>query len=253
MARTKIALIFNNFFGKNIIEALNIKEALEIYDNKVTILESNKNMIGELQKNNFDFVFNLARNTFGYNYSMSVASICELLELNLIGPNVFTSTICNDKEILFKLLQWDKIKTINGLQDSNLLKSINVTTLGSDCELILLFDLHDNYKIDLIPSNEIKETCKKSFHAVHASDFCEFYIYLDQNKNIYIFNINPIPFLDKNSNSAILFELMGFDYIDFVNYIVLNSFKKYKLPISESYLELEEKILSKTEKIAVEQ
>ena len=252
MVDSIIAVIIDYLFGKNPIEALNVKEALEYYDNKVFIFESNSNLISELKRNEIEIAFNLARNRFGNQFNVSVASICELLEIDLIGPNVFTSTICNDKKILFNLLKWDGIKTIKSSQDLSNLKSINVSTLGSECEFILLLDLHNNYNISLIPSNSIKETCKSIFRAIHAHDFCEFHIFIDKNKNIFIYDVNPTPFLDKNSNSAILFELMGSDYVDFINFFVLNSYKRNKTPLSENYLELEEKMLKATQKIVLD-
>ena len=247
-----IAIIIDYLFGKNPIEALNVKEALEYYDNKVFILESNAKLISELKRNDIEIAFNLARNRFGNQYNASVASICELLEIDLIGPNVFTSTICNDKKTLFNLLKWDAIKTIESFQESNDFKSINVSTLGSECEFILLLDLHNNYNISLIPSNSIKETCKTISRAIHIRDFCEFHIFIDRNQNIYIYDVNPTPFLDKNSNSAILFELMGSDYVDFINFFILNSYKRNKASLSENYLELEEKMLKITQKIVLD-
>ncbi|NHI93907.1 MAG: hypothetical protein EAX96_15570 [Candidatus Lokiarchaeota archaeon] len=251
MAEKNISIIYDFFFGKTIIEALNIKEALEYYDHKVYLFEANASLVENLQNNKIDLVFNLARNRYDKNLPVSVASICELLELNIIGPKVFPATICKDKVILKKLLKWENINLLSDFKDLLHLKSLNVSTLGNDCELMLLYDLHDNYKIEMITSDDIKEICKKTFYSIHATDFCEFLIFLDENKNIFLSEINLTPYLDKNSSLAILFELLGFNYIDFINSIILNALKRYKIPLPEDYLDLEERIHLKTKEVAV--
>ena len=45
---------------------------------------------------------------------------------------------------------------------------------------------------------------------------------------------------------------MGSDYIDFINYFVLNSYKRNKAPLSENYLELEEKITKIAQKVVID-
>ncbi len=247
-----IAIITDYYHGRNSIEAIEIKEALQFYDNEIMVFHEIDGKLGKkLQDNNIDLVFNLARNRYKKNHEISIAAICELLEINFIGPKIISSLIVENKPFLYKVLNFEGIKTIDKNISKNQLKSISVSTLGNDCDSIFVLDLHsfDN-NVDSFNYEKIKNTCKKSFKTIQATDFCEFLFFIDQEDNLMLSDINLMPFLDKKSNLSMFFNMIGLGYIDLINFIILNACNRSKLEISESYRYLEEKLYKKA-KISV--
>jgi len=232
-----ISLIFYPFFEQNRREIIDIKGALEAFDNTVYPFEANRDLIPNLQKQLIDLAFNLTRDaTGGFDYTVS--AICELLEIPVIGPKIFTASVCSSKETLLPILQHDRISLLNRLDTKKYPDYLQIFLLANT---ELLFFIKPTLKISITAVTEakIKELCKKTFQSIHGSSYCEFGVYLEQKTNPLLVRIDPMPNLEKIADFArAAKKLQGLEYKQFINLIVLNAALQANLPIPDHYQSL---------------
>ncbi|MFX1294294.1 MAG: hypothetical protein ACFFD2_05475 [Promethearchaeota archaeon] len=238
MSKLNISLIFYPNHQTNHKEVLDIKNALEYFDNNVKLFTVNRDLISQIRNNHTDLIFNLVRRHNNTKYNVSIAALCELLGLNMIGPNVFTSCIINSKEILVKVLKYDNIPLLDSLIPPKYSDIIDVFLLENQNSIILQkFPL--NFKFESNLKLKITEICKKSYQSIHGSDFCHLSFFLKQKAEPLLYKINPQPSLGNDGDFAQQAKLDGINYNILINLIVLNALHKYTLPISKKYIELE--------------
>lgn len=233
-----ISLIYYPFFEWNVREAHDIKNALESFGNKVFLHLADHDLIYNLRKQHLDLVFNLTRNPAGSVFDYTISAICELLEITLIGPKIFTASVSRDKETLASILKHDGIPVLDRLEPPKFSNYIQVFLLESTDSL---FFIKPPPKMTLNSQAElkIKQLCKRIFQSIHCSHFCEFEIYLDPNMNPVLLNINILPNLEKIADFASTVKnTKGIDYNKFINLIVLNAASRANLPITGPYLSL---------------
>jgi D-alanine-D-alanine ligase-like ATP-grasp enzyme len=231
-----ISLIFYPFFEWNRRQILDIKAALKSFDNTVYPFEANRDLIPNLQKYSLDLAFNLTRyaNTFDYTTS----AICELLEIPVIGPKIFTASVCSEKEILLPILQHDGIPLVNRLDTKNFPNYLQIFLLANK-ELLFFIKPTSKTTIDAVTEAKIKELCKKTFQSIHGSNYCEFGVYLEQETNPLLVRIDPMPNLEKIADFArAAKKFHRLEYNQFINLIVLNAAIQANLPIPDHYQSL---------------
>jgi D-alanine-D-alanine ligase-like ATP-grasp enzyme len=233
-----ISLIYYPFFEWNVREANDIKSALEAFGNKVFLHLADHDLIYNLRKQPLDLVFNLTRNPAGTVFDYTISAICELLEITLIGPKVFTASVCRDKETLTLILKHDGIPILEKLAPHKFPRYIQVFLLDST-DPIIFIKPPSKMKITSQAEAKIKQFCKKIFQSLHCSSFCEYEIYLDQNENPILLNIDILPNLEKIADFATTVKnTKGIDYTKFINLIVLNAASRANLPRTGPYLSL---------------
>jgi D-alanine-D-alanine ligase-like ATP-grasp enzyme len=239
-----ISLIYYPFFEWNIREAQDIKSALVSFGNKVFLHLADHDLIYNLQKQPLDIVFNLTRNPAGTVFDYTVSGICELLEIALIGPKIFTASVCRDKEMLTLILKHDGVPILTKLEPPKFPGCLQVFLLESTDPLIFIKP-PSKMTINSQAENKIKQLCKKIFQSIHCSNFCEFEIYLDQNVNPVLLNVNILPNLEKIADFASTVKnTKGIDYNKFINLIVLNAASRANLPVTGPYLSLKTSLKS---------
>ena len=233
-----ISLIYYPFFEWNVREANDIKSALEAFGNKVFLHLADHDLIYNLRKQPLDLVFNLTRNPAGTVFDYTISAICELLEITLIGPKIFTASVCRDKETLALILKHDGIPLLERLAPHKFPNYVQVFLLESTDPLFFIKP-PPKMKIDSQVEAKIKQLCKKIFQSIHCSNFCEFEFYLEQNMNPFLLNVDILPNLEKIADFAsIMKNTKGIDYTKFINLIVLNAASRANLPITGHYLSL---------------
>jgi len=234
----KISLIYYPFFEWNIREANDIKSALESFGNKVFLHLADHDLIYNLRKQPLDLVFNLTRNPAGTVFDYTISAICELLEIALIGPKIFTASVSRDKETLALILKHDEIPLIDRLDSSKFPHYVQVFLLESMAPLFFIKP-SSKMKIDSQAEEKIKHFCKKIFQSLHCANFCGFDIYLEQNLNPFLLKVDILPNLEKIADFASSVKnTKGIDYNKFINLIVLNAASRANLPITGPYLSL---------------
>ena len=241
-----ISLVFYPFSGNNIKEITSVKNALESFGNKVSTVKANRDLISILKTNAPDIVFNLAHKNAKYNHTTAVSAISELLELNVIGPNVFASSVCNSKKDLFQILKFDGIPIVDRSRASKSSNLIQVFLLGNYSNPLFFFKTPIHLKIDYSTEQKITDLCKKAQRSIHGSDYCQFTFQLDNNTNPILIELNPYPLLGKDNTFARLVKIKGINYTNFINIILLNAFTRYNLPITQSYQDLKDLMEKKT-------
>jgi len=230
-----ISLIYYPFFKQNRREILDIKSALESFDNTVYPFEANQDLIPNLKKYSLDLAFNLTRNANANTFDYSISALCELLEIPLIGPKIFTASVCSAKETLLPILQHDGILLLNRLETREFSNFIQIFLLVNK-EFLFFIKPTSQITINAVTEAKIKDLCKKTFQSIHGSNYCEFGVYLDKNTNPILVRIDPMPDLEKIADFArSAKKLHGLDYNDFINLIVLNAASRANLPIPDHY------------------
>ncbi len=242
MSRIKsytIALIYHPFNPKSQGEVSEIKTALESYGNTITVFKATKELVLHLKKNSADIAFNLARNQGKAAINRSISAICELLNIPIIGPNVFAAELCNNPEMLHPILKYDRVPIMPNLDPHSSSNLLQAFLLGTECQKFFLI-MPPEMNPDI--SHRIAEICKKSFKSIHGSDYGQFTIFLENSTTPYLTEINPMPFLGKNSNFAKLVNLQNINYPDFINIILMNALIRHKLPLPANYESLKKNL-----------
>jgi len=240
----KIAIVYNAFLNENEQEAKEVMDALKEYDNTVVLAKADTDFITTIQKENFSLVLNLARKFKDKNIGMSIASICELFETNLIGANTYAFSITNDKDILFKILKHDDVPVLQSL-DPKMIKDIIEIYIIKNTNFYMFFNKPLSIKLSEKLVERIKLLCQKSFDSIHCSDYCKFQLYIDPDEKMFVTAINPMPILTKRNNFFKSISLQGIDYTSFINLLVLTAAERYGLELSEKYKQLKTTIGSK--------
>ncbi|TFF86556.1 MAG: hypothetical protein EU551_01220 [Promethearchaeota archaeon] len=236
MKMMNIAIFYNPLLKANLKEVKDVKKALESYENTVVLYKANKDIIKNIQKNNYDMIFNLTHD-IDTNLNSAMTAICELSEIKVISPKIFTSLIVKDKDLLFDILKYDNISVIENI-DSDLYRDmIEVFLLENKDPLIFINKRFNHYISDPYYDN-IKRMCVKSFKSIHGSNYCKFQILIDALNNLFLTNINPFPYLGKNNIFPKLVKQNGIEYADFINYIIANAAYRYHISIPEIYEQL---------------
>ncbi len=194
-------------------------------------------MITTLKEESIDIAFNLARNDGHKNYDRYVSAICELLEIKTIGPNIFSSAICNSEQILSQVLKNDKIRYLNTINSQIFSNLIQIYLLG-DNKLRFFFNLPKKFTLPSSIAQEIIKICKKCYNSIHGTDYCKFTMFLEENRTPYLLKINLMPLLGKINDFANLASLEGIEYDDFINFIILNNSLRHNLSLLKPYLPL---------------
>lgn len=242
MKQLNISLIFYPFSASIYKEAKDIKSALEIYNNNVRIHSITKDLFSQLQKDPIDLVFNLARQNGKTAYNISIASICELLELKMIGPSIFTSSIVKDTQILSSILKYDQIPFIQLPNPPDPTKIIDTFILGNNNQWFFQRTPPGMTNV----SDKIFQISQKVFRSLHCSDYCKFSFIIEKKNQPILYRINPQPLLGNHGPFAKQVNINGIDYSSFINYLVLNTLIKHSLPIDEDYLALSEYLQEKS-------
>jgi hypothetical protein len=233
-----IAIFYNPLLKANLKEAKDVKKALESFENTVAIYKANKDIIKNIQKNNYDLIFNLTHD-INTNLNSAMTAVCELSEIKVISPNIFTSLIVKDKELLFDILKYDKISVIEDV-DSELYRHMIEVFLLENKDPLIFINKRFNHFIPDLYYESIKKMCMKSFKSIHGSNYCKFQILIDDLNKLFLTNINPMPYLGKNNIFPKLIKQNGIEYVDFINYIIANAANRYQIPIPEIYGQLKQ-------------
>ena len=238
MKMFNIAIFYNPLLKANLKEVKDVKKALESYENTVVLYKANKDIIKNIQKNNYDMVFNLTHD-INSNLNSAMTAICELSEIKVISPNIFTSLIVKDKELLFDVLKYDNISVIENV-DSDLYRHMIEVFLLENKDPLIFMNKRFNHSITDPYYDSIKKICMKSFKSIHGSNYCKFQILIDDLNNLFLTNINPMPYLGKNNIFSKLIKQNGIEYADFINYIIANAAYRYHISIPEIYEQLKQ-------------
>jgi len=228
-----ISLIYSPFTDKHLNEVFAISKAIESFGNKVLIFKANRDIISELKKESIDLAFNLARKSEIEGYNTSIPAICELLDIFVIGPNVFSASVYNSEDIFLQILKYDEIPFITNLSLQDTPNLIQIFLLGTINPWYFL-KTPSYISIDSTLEPKIIEISKRAFSSIHGSDYCKFTFFLE-NENSFLIEINQMPLLGSDSDFAKLAKLKGINYINFINIIVYNALKRYNLQIPEEY------------------
>lgn len=237
-----IAVIFNPRAPNYYSELHDVVSALEYLGNTVLPKKADKSLFLSLKEQPIDLVFNLARRISHTQYSVSVSAICELFGLNIIGPNVFTASLCNDKKILSQILKYDGLpfKEVIPKKDFMLL---DVFLLGT-IEPLFFFKKPIELEMTSVITQKIIRICQNAFLSIHGTDYCNFTFVLHKQKyeSPFLININPMPHLGIRGTFAKVISLKKIKYIDFINRIVFNALKHLNLPRSDASLTFDSSI-----------
>jgi hypothetical protein len=235
MTRLHFALVFYPFHQRTHKEVLDIKSTLEIMGCDASLFFADKNLIKHLSDKQVDFALNLARNDFNSRKNEAVAALCELIEVKMIGPNVFSSSIVNNRHILSKILKYHKIPLPLPSE-----KSAHYDHSNNYCDIFLLGKKYgmiftENTSDSKLDIDKLIKMSMKIYKSLHCEDYCQIRFSIHSRTKFFFKSITLQPFLANHDNFARLAQSSGIDYRTFISVIVINAFLNYDTPIPEFF------------------